>query len=58
MQIGKNLLITSGGVQFTGGRVVEKNDLWILLEEAAALLSLVLIVATIMIWWAVAVPPH
>jgi len=50
MQIGKDLLITSGGAQFTGGRVMEKNELGTFLEEAAALLSLFLLVTIIIIW--------
>jgi hypothetical protein len=58
MQIGKDPLITSGGVQFTGERVMEKNDLWIFLQEAAALLSLVLLVATIMTWAVTIGPSH
>jgi hypothetical protein len=37
---------------------MEKNDLWIFLQEAAALLSLVLLVATIMTWAVNIYPPH
>jgi hypothetical protein len=58
MQIGKDLLIFSGGAQFTGERVMEKDGLLIFLQEAAALLSLVLLVATIMTWAAAVGPPH
>jgi hypothetical protein len=58
MQIGEDLLIISGGAQFTGERVMEKNGLLIFLQEAAALLSLVLLVATIMTWAVTIGPPH
>jgi hypothetical protein len=37
---------------------MEKNDLWIFLQEAAALLSLVLLGATIMTWAVTIGPPH
>jgi hypothetical protein len=37
---------------------MEKNGLLIFLQEAAALLSLVLLVATIMTWAVVIGPPH
>jgi hypothetical protein len=50
MHIGKDLLITSGGAQFAGERVMEKNELGTFLEEAAALLSLFLLVTIIVIW--------
>jgi hypothetical protein len=49
MQIANDLLITSGGVQFTGERVMEKNDLGAFIAEAATLLSLVMLVAMFMI---------
>ena len=49
MQIANDLLITSGGVQFTGERVMEKNDLGAFIAEAATLLSVVMLVAMFMI---------
>jgi len=49
MQIANDLLITSGGIQFTGERVMEKNDLGTFIAEAATLLSLVMLAAMFMI---------
>jgi hypothetical protein len=37
---------------------MEKNDLWIFFQKTAALLSLVLLVATIMTWAVTIGPPH
>jgi hypothetical protein len=59
MQIGKDLLtLVEGSIH--GERVMEKDGLWLwtFLQEAAALLSLVLLVATIMTWAVAIGPPY
>jgi hypothetical protein len=59
MQIGKDLLTLVEGLNSRGtGHGKDGLGLWTFLQEAAALLSLLLLVATIMTWAVAIGPPY